>query len=90
MHLAVKVTLPMANLQKQLIDRLARFGVEALIQSEGLSHPPGSTVHPTRSASSSWIELRFERAADLDEVVRLVKVALDTLPNRRPQERKTE
>jgi hypothetical protein len=113
----------MANLQRQLIDKLAKLGVERvdypgrddgfcglryqgrefahfhsyneldlklsreLIQSEGLSHPPDSTVHPTRSASSSWIELRFERATDLDEVIRLVKLALDALIRRRPTRR---
>jgi hypothetical protein len=101
-----------ANLREQLIDRLAKLGVERvdypgrddgfcalryrgrefahfhsyheldlklsrkLIQSEGLSHPPDSTVHPNRGAGSPWIELRFERTTDLDEIIRLVKVAI--------------
>ena len=104
----------MANLQKLLIDRLAKLGVEhvpcpdrndgfcglryagkefahfhsfeeldlklskSVIRTEGLSHPPDSKVHPNRGANSPWIELRFRRASDLDEIVRLVKIAIGT------------
>jgi hypothetical protein len=47
-----------------------------LILSEGLGHPPDSTVHPKRGAGSHWIELRFNRGNDLDEVVRVVQLAM--------------
>ena len=50
-----------------------------VIEREGLSHPPGSLVHPNRSERSSWIEVRFTRASQLDEVVRLVKLAIEQL-----------
>jgi len=48
-----------------------------VIVREGLKHPPGSTVHPKRSKSSPWIELRFHTPADLDRVVRLVQLAVE-------------
>ena len=48
-----------------------------VIVREGLTHPSGSTVHPNRSKTSHWIELRFHTSADLDRVVELVKVAID-------------
>ena len=47
-----------------------------VILSEGLVHPPDSTVHPKRGVGSHWIELRFNRKSDLDEIVRLVQLAL--------------
>jgi hypothetical protein len=50
------------------------------IEREGLIHPPGSTVHPTRSKSSPWIEVRFATVADLDHVVHLVKLAIAQMP----------
>jgi luciferase-like monooxygenase len=49
------------------------------IQREGLVHPPDSTVHPDRSSKSPWIELRFTTVADLDNVMRLVKLAIEQL-----------
>jgi hypothetical protein len=52
---------------------------KTVISREGLKHPPGSTVHPNRSKTSPWIELRFHSAADLDRVVRLVQLAVDAL-----------
>ena len=50
-----------------------------LIRSEGLAHPPDSKVHPKRGINSHWIELRFSRQADLDEIVRLVQLAMETV-----------
>lgn len=55
--------------------RLTRPVIRAL----GLEHPPGSLHHPTRAASSPWIELRFEDAAAVDRVVALVKMAIERL-----------
>jgi len=48
-----------------------------IIAREGLVHPPNSVVHPKRSKNSHWIELRLKTIADLDQVTRLVKVALN-------------
>ena len=50
-----------------------------MIKSEALVHPRDSRVHPNRSPNSQWIEVRFTRAADLDELVRLVKLAIEQL-----------
>jgi hypothetical protein len=50
-----------------------------VIRREGLTHPPNSVVHPKRAPSSHWIELRFHSTADLDRVVRLVKLAVENL-----------
>jgi hypothetical protein len=50
-----------------------------VIVREGLTHPPGSAVHPNRSKTSPWIELRFHTAADLERVVKLVKLAIEEL-----------
>lgn len=50
-----------------------------LIVSQGLSHPAGSKWHPTRSASSPWIELRFHSPADVQRVADLVRLAIAQL-----------
>jgi hypothetical protein len=52
---------------------------KTVISREGLQHPPGSMVHPKRSKTSPWIELQFHTPADLDRVVRLVRLAVDAL-----------
>ena len=49
---------------------------KSLIQRERLVHPADSTVHPTRSSSSAWYEMKVRNAADVDEAVRLVRLAL--------------
>ncbi|MFI8483118.1 luciferase family protein [Pseudomonas sp. NPDC078700] len=49
---------------------------KALIKQQGLQHPPNSIKHPKRSASSAYIELRFNSAGEVDEVVRLIKLAV--------------
>lgn len=50
-----------------------------VISREGLTHPSGPTVHPNRSKASPWIELRFHTSADLDRIVRLVKLAVEDM-----------
>jgi hypothetical protein len=50
---------------------------KAVIRAEGLSRPADSQIHPNRSASSPWIELRFRRVSDLEAIVRLVQLAMD-------------
>ena len=52
---------------------------KALIKQEGLKHYHASKAHPKRSANSPWIELRFTKAGDIDEVVRLVKLAVSKM-----------
>ena len=47
-----------------------------VIASEGLSHPQDSTVHPKRAKGSPWIELRFSSAKEVNEVFRMVKIAI--------------
>ena len=48
----------------------------AVIEREGLSRPTDSTVHPTRSAKSPWIEIRFRTSREVDRIVRLVRLAI--------------
>ena len=50
-----------------------------VIKSMGLQHPPRSSHHPTRSASSNWIEVRFSSDAEAVQVAELVKVAIEQL-----------
>ncbi len=50
-----------------------------VIKSLGLSHPPGSVHHPTRAASSPWIEIRFSSPGELQRTVELVKLAVAQL-----------
>jgi len=49
---------------------------QGIISREGLVHPSGSRVHPNRSRNSQWIEVRFTKAADLERIVHLVKLAI--------------
>jgi hypothetical protein len=46
-----------------------------VIKKEGLAHPTDSFVHANRSPSSQWIELRYSEPSDIEEVVRLFKLA---------------
>lgn len=48
-----------------------------IIRREGLNHPTDSKIHKHRSPSSDWIELRFKKPEDLDEVIRLFKLTLE-------------
>lgn len=48
-----------------------------VIRREGLNHPSDSTIHKHRSPSSEWLEIRFKSAKDVDEIVRLFKMALE-------------
>jgi hypothetical protein len=50
-----------------------------VIKSLGLSHPPRSVNHPTRSTSSQWIEVRFETKDDVSKVIGLVHLAVAQL-----------
>jgi hypothetical protein len=50
----------------------------SIIEREGLVHPPDSLVHPGRSRNSHWIEVRFTTHRQLDRVVKLVKLAIET------------
>jgi hypothetical protein len=46
-----------------------------VIASLGLSHPPDSVHHPTRSTSSPWIEIRFKTKGEVLRTAELVKLA---------------
>ncbi|MBK7960642.1 MAG: DUF5519 family protein [Bdellovibrionales bacterium] len=48
-----------------------------VIRKEGLNHPTDSKIHKHRAPSSEWIEIRFRKSKDVDEVVRLFKFALE-------------
>jgi hypothetical protein len=59
-----------------------RLGKDA-IKRERLAHPVDSKVHPGRSKNSPWYEMTILSAADVDEAVRLVKVAILGLRRRK-------
>jgi Family of unknown function (DUF5519) len=48
---------------------------KTLIKRFGLSHPPNSAFHPTRAATSNWIELRFHTDEEVTFVAHLVRQA---------------
>ncbi|HEX4923726.1 MAG TPA: luciferase family protein [Bdellovibrionales bacterium] len=48
-----------------------------IIRKEGLNHPSDSKIHKHRSPNSEWIEIRFNKSKDVNEVVRLFKLALE-------------
>ena len=50
-----------------------------VIKRERLVHPTDSTVHPDRARSSPWFEMKVTSAADMDEAVRLVQIAIQGL-----------
>ena len=60
---------------KEIDIRLTR----SMIEREGLKHLKDSTVHPGRSKRSQWIEIRFATSADVDEIVRLMRIAIAQL-----------
>jgi hypothetical protein len=51
--------------------------IKKIIRKEGLNHPTGSKIHKHRSPSSEWIEIRFQKSKDVEELVRLFKLALE-------------
>jgi Family of unknown function (DUF5519) len=52
---------------------------KAIIEREGLQHPPGSKIHPDRTRKSHWIEVRFTKPADLDRLTGLVKLVIEQM-----------
>lgn len=48
-----------------------------VIKREGLSHPTDSDFHHHRGPGSEWIELRYRSQKQVEEVVRLFKLALE-------------
>jgi hypothetical protein len=59
-----------------------RLGKDA-IKRERLTHPSDSKVHPGRSKSSPWYEMTLLSTADVNEAVRLVKIAILGLGGRK-------
>lgn len=47
-----------------------------VIRASGLNHPEDSNFHKKRAKTSDWMELRYFQQSDLDDVVRLFKLAL--------------
>lgn len=47
-----------------------------VIRQEGLVHPVDSKVHKKRAASSEWYEIRFHSQEEVQEAVRLFKLAI--------------
>ena len=52
---------------------------KTLIKSLGLSHPPRTAFHPTRAASSNWIEVRFHTREEVTAAAELVRQAVSKL-----------
>ena len=50
-----------------------------VIASEKVTHPSDSEIHPKRSKTSPWIELRFSSNKELADTFRLVKLAIDQI-----------
>jgi hypothetical protein len=50
-----------------------------IITALGLSHPTGSVHHPNRSENSAWIEIRFNKADDIEKISKWVKLAVAEL-----------
>jgi hypothetical protein len=50
-----------------------------VIDREGLTHLPDSVVHPDRTRTSHWIELRFTTSAELERVIKLVQIAIGNM-----------
>ena len=50
-----------------------------LIKQEGIAHPENSTFHPGRASGSQWIELRFNQGCEVQEIARLVELAVKTM-----------
>jgi hypothetical protein len=49
---------------------------KTIIQRERLVHPADSIVHPTRSPSSPWYEMKIRTNTDVKQALRLVQLAL--------------
>jgi hypothetical protein len=50
-----------------------------VIAAESVIRLPNSIVHPKRAKSSPWIEIRFSSEKDLNEIMRLVKLAIEQI-----------
>lgn len=53
------------------------------IKREQLVRSPHSTVHPGRADSSPWYEMTLGGAADVEEAIRLIKIAIQGLVGRK-------
>jgi hypothetical protein len=55
-----------------------RLGKDA-IKREHLVHPADSIVHPDRAKGSPWYEMKLRTVADVDEAIRLVRLAIRSI-----------
>lgn len=56
---------------------------KATIERERLVHPATSTVHPRRAKGSPWYEMKIVTGADVDEVLRLVRMVIREIGSKR-------
>lgn len=54
-----------------------------VIKREGLVHPPESRVHPDRAKGSPWYEMQIRSSPDVNEAIRLVKIAIQGLKGKK-------
>lgn len=50
-----------------------------IINQEGLKPPPNTKSHPNRSNKTKWIVQSFRRSEHVEEMVRLIKLAIKQL-----------
>jgi hypothetical protein len=50
-----------------------------IIKANQVPRPTDSKQHPNRASGSPWIELRYNTSTEVDEVVRLIKLAIHQL-----------
>jgi len=48
-----------------------------VVKRDGLTHAPNHVGHPNRKNGGRWLMARFTRKKHLDEMVRLVKMAIE-------------
>ena len=48
-----------------------------VVKRDGLTHAPNHVGHPNRKNGGCWLMARFTRASHLDEMIRLVKMAIE-------------
>ena len=66
-----------AHFQTNAVNELDIRLSTAVIKKEKLVVPSSSNSHPDRSKSSRWIIQKYSRTADLEKMVRLVKMAIE-------------
>lgn len=50
---------------------------KAVVKRDGLTHAPDHIGHPNRKNGGAWLMARFTHESHLDEMIRLVKMAIE-------------